>query len=91
MGKMADQSLRVEIRMGRRRRTYFVYSEGDGSPAWMAIRPSPEVLSRFILVVRVDSRSEAVIISSLSCNLNKKLSRMGNVFLVLITLLMACR
>jgi len=40
MGKMADQSLRVEIRMGRRRRTYFVYSEGDGSPAYMMMEGS---------------------------------------------------
>jgi len=44
-----------------------------------------------ILVIRVDSRSEAVISSSLLSSLNKKLSKMGRVFLELITLLTFCK
>jgi hypothetical protein len=53
--------------------------------------PSPVAFSSFILVIRVDSRSDAVISRSLPERLKRKLSRIGKVFLELITLLMACK
>jgi ABC-type Fe3+-siderophore transport system permease subunit len=59
--------------------------------AGIAMDPSPSAFSSFILVIKVDSRSDAVISRSLPARLNKKLSRIGNVFFVLITLLIACR
>jgi len=55
------------------------------------ILPLSEAFSRLIFVIRVDSRSEAVISSSLLSSLKRKLSRMGRVFLELITLLTFCK
>ena len=57
--------------------------------AGSATVPLPVILSRCMRVMRVDSRSEAVISTSLPLILNRKLSRMGRVFFELITLLMA--
>ena len=57
--------------------------------AGMAINPSPSVFSSLILVISVDSRSEAVISNSLSDRLKRKQSSIGRVFFELITLLMA--
>ena len=59
--------------------------------AGIAILPSSEAFSRTTLVIRVDSRSEAVISNSFLLNLNKKLSKIGNVFFELITLLTTCK
>jgi len=43
------------------------------------------------VVIRVDSESEAVMVNPVSVILNRKLSRMGMVLLLLITLLIAVR
>ena len=59
--------------------------------AGTATRPEPSVFSSWIRVTSVDSRSEAVISSTPSSREKRKLSRIGSVFLLLITLLMACR
>ena len=66
------------------------FSESIISLTGAAITPSCSMLSTFSVPIIVVSRSEAVIFSTPSLSSNRKLSRMGSVFLLLTTLLEVC-